>query len=98
MATLTTQQLRDVAAYWANHNFVGGNITANFSIDHIQNAAASIDQALDTTINQAQNAGYGPMTILNGINANIPAPFSTANLQQKINLACNVLEKRAGLI
>jgi 6-phosphogluconate dehydrogenase (decarboxylating) len=98
MATLSTQQLRDVAAYWANHNFVGGNVTANFAIDHIQAAAQSIDNAFDTTINQAQSAGYGPQTVINAINANIPAPFSTASLQQKINLACNVLEKRAGLI
>jgi hypothetical protein len=98
MATLTTQQLRDVAAYWASHNFVNQNTTASFGVDDIQAAAQSIDNAFDTTINQAQGAGYGPMTIINGINANLPAPFSTASLQQKINLACNVLEKRAGLI
>jgi hypothetical protein len=98
MATLTAQQLRDVATFWVNHNFVSGNATANFAVDHIQSAAQSIDNAFDTTINQAQTAGYGPMTIINAFNANLPAPFSTAPMQQKINLACNVLEKRAGLI
>jgi hypothetical protein len=95
---LSVAQLDQVAAYWADHNFVAAGVTANFAINDIHAAAASIDQAFDTTINTAQSAGFGNMTIIQGINANIPAPFNTANLQQKINLACNVLEKRAGLI
>jgi len=98
MTTLTAQQLRDVAAYWADHNFVGQKVTATFSVDHIVAAAQSIDDAFDTTINQAQAAGFGPQKIINAINSNLPSPFSSASLQQKINLACNVLEKRAGLI
>jgi 6-phosphogluconate dehydrogenase (decarboxylating) len=95
---LTTQQLSQVAAYWANQNFVSANQTANFAMDHLVAGAQSIDSAFDTTINAAQAAGYGPQTIINAINANLPAPFSTATLQQKINMACDVLLKRAGLI
>jgi hypothetical protein len=95
---LTNAQLQDVAAYWANHNFVSANVTANYHIGDLIAAAQSIDQAFDTTINAAQSAGFGNMTIIQGINANIPAPFNAASLQWKINLACNVLQKRAGLI
>jgi hypothetical protein len=95
---LTQQQLSDTATYWAEHNFVSGNQTANFAMDHLIAGAQSIDSAFDTTINAAAAAGYGPQTIINAINANLPAPFSTATLQQKINMACNVLMKRAGLI
>jgi hypothetical protein len=95
---LTTAQLRSVAEYWCNQNFVASNVTAIYNTDHVQAAAQSIDQAFDTTINAAQSAGFGNMTIIQGINANIPAPFSGATLQFKINLACGVLLKRAGLI
>lgn len=95
---LNATQLQQVASYWANHNFVSSNVTANYGTNDIVAAAQSIDQAFDTTINAAQTAGFGNMTLIQGINANIPAPFNGASLQQKINLACNVLEKRAGLI
>jgi len=67
-------------------------------MDHLIAAAQNIDNAFDTTINAAQAAGFGPQTLINALNANLPAPFSTATNQQKINMACNVLLKRAGLI
>jgi hypothetical protein len=95
---LNTAQLNEVANYWAQQNFVAAGITANFAHDHLVAGAQSIDNAFDTTINQAQAAGYGPQTVINAINANLPAPFSTATMQQKINMACTVLLKRAGLI
>jgi 6-phosphogluconate dehydrogenase (decarboxylating) len=95
---LTAQQKRDASAYWVNQNFVFKQILANYSLDDIQAAATSIDNAFDTTINQAQTAGFGNMTVIQAINANIPAPFNGASLQQKIELACHVLMKRAGII
>jgi hypothetical protein len=71
---------------------------ALYNLDDIQAAAASIDQAFDTTINQAQASGFGTFTISQTIGANIPAPFSGATAQQKLDLGCYVLLKRAGLI
>lgn len=95
---LTTQQLRDTSAHWANINFVQSSITARFSLDQIQAAAQAIDNAFDATLNSAVAAVGGTTTVANGMNAIIPAPFSGATVQQKTLLVCYVLMKRAGII
>jgi hypothetical protein len=98
MATLNPQQKRDTAAFWAQSNFVVKQVTAVYSLDDLIAAITSIDNGFDTTLNQGVAAGFGAMPVIQALNANIPAPFSGATLQQKIELACAVLLKRAGLI
>src|SRR5512139_3872769 len=95
---LTTQQLRDTSAFWADVNFVKVSITANFSLADIQAAAQAIDNAFDTTLNAAVTAVGGTNTIIQALAASIPLPFKNATVQQKTLLACYVLMKRAGLI
>jgi hypothetical protein len=41
MSQLSASQTRQVGAYWANLNFVIANVTANYSLDDLQAAAAS---------------------------------------------------------
>ena len=98
MSQLSSAQQRDISAYWANINFVAAQVTANFSLDQIQAAVAALDNAFDTTINAAATAGFGADTIIQGLNAVIPSPFSGATAQQKTLLCCYVLMKRAGVI
>lgn len=93
---LTTQQKVDVAAFWANIAFA--NATANFSTTDIQAAAAAIDNAFDTTLSAAVTAVGGSTTVINGLAAALPSPFSGATAGQKTLLACHVLMKRAGII
>jgi hypothetical protein len=93
---LTVQQQADAARTWASVS--APQTTAIFSLDQIQAAAASLDGAFDTTLSAAVAAVGGGTTIMNGLNAIIPAPFSGATAQQKTLLACYVLMKRAGLI
>lgn len=95
---LTTQQKRDVAAFWANVNFVVAGAVANYSLDDLSAAAGAIDNAFDTTLSAAVTAVGGATTVINGLAAVIPAPFSGATVQQKTLLACYVLMKRAGII
>lgn len=98
MTQLTSAQQQAVAAFWADVNFVVAKVTANFSLDQIQAAAAALDSAFDTTLNAAVTAVGGTTTVINGLNAIIPAPFSGATVQQKTLLCCYVLMKRAGVI
>ena len=95
MALTTAQQL-------ALGQFAGqqlfASVTANFNVADLQAAVAALDNAFDTTINAAVTAGFGADTIIQGLNAVIPAPFSGATVQQKTLLCCWVLMKRAGLI
>lgn len=93
---LTTAQNRDAAAQVANKIFA--TVTANFALDQIQAAITAVDNALDSTLNQAVTAVGGTTTVANGMAQVIPAPFSTATAQQKTLLVCYVLMKRAGLI
>lgn len=95
---LTTQQLQQVGAFWANINFVVANVTANFSLADLQAAAQALDNAFDTTLNAAVAAVGGTTTVIAGLNAIIPAPFSGATAQQKTLLCCYVLMKRVGII
>lgn len=94
---LTTQQTAAIAAYWADRAFTQ-SVVANFSTDQIQAAAAVIDSAFDTPLSTAVTAVGGSTTVINGMNAIIPAPFSGATAQQKTLLVCHVLMKRAGII
>ncbi len=95
---LTAQQNRDTAAYWANICFVAAQITATYSLDQIQTAVTTIDNAFDTTLNTAVAAGHGAETVIQALASVIPAPFSSATVQQKTLLACYVLMKRAGIL
>lgn len=97
MSALTTAQQRATAAYWASQVF-SQTVTANFSLTDIQAAAAALDNAFDTTLNAAVTAVGGTTTVINGLNAIIPAPFSSATAQQKTLLCCYVLMKRVGII
>lgn len=95
---LTTPQKQSVAQIWALQNFVTPNLVANFNTADLVAAATAIDNAFDTTLNAAVAAVGGTTTIINGLAAVIPSPFSGANAQQKTLLACYVLMKRAGII
>ncbi len=95
---LTDPQRMDCAAYWSRQHFVAANVTANYSVADLAAAAAALDNAFDTTLSAAVTAVGGSTTVINGLNAIIPAPFSSATTQQKTLLACYVLMKRAGLL
>lgn len=98
MATLTADQKRQVASFWADVNFVVAQAKAVYSIDDLVAAAQAIDNAFDTTLNNAVAAVGGTTTVINGLASVIPAPFSGATVPQKTLMACYVLMKRAGLI
>ena len=98
MTTLTSQQVHDTSAFWAQKWFVAASALANFSIDDINAAVQAIDNAFDTTLNAAVSAGHGAQTIVVALNSVIPAPFSTATTQQKAELVCFAIMKRYGLI
>ena len=95
---LTTAQKQAIAQYWALVNFVEPNVTAIFNTADLSAAATAVDNAFDTTLNAAVTAVGGTTTIINGLSAVIPSPFSGASVQQKTLLACYVLMKRAGII
>jgi hypothetical protein len=95
---LTTTQQQQIAALWAFNNFVTPNAVAHFSLDQIIAAVVALDGAFDTTLSAAVVAVGGGTTVLNGLNAIIPAPFSTATTAQKTQLCCYVLMKRAGIL
>lgn len=95
---LTTQQLNQVGAYWANVNFVVAQATAIYSLDDLKAAAQALDNAFDTTLSAAVTAIGGSTTIINGLAGIIPSPFSGATSSQKTLLCCYVLMKRAGII
>ena len=95
MALTAAEQL-EVAQYAGQQLFAAA--TANFSVADLQAAATALDNAFDTTINAAVTAGFGADTIIEGLNAVIPAPFSGATAAQKTLLCCWVLMKRVGLI
>jgi hypothetical protein len=98
MSQLTAPQVQQVAALWALNNFVGPNITANFNVGDISAAVSALDAAFDTTLTAAVAAVGGSTTVINGLAAIIPAPFSGATAQQKTLLCCYVLMKRMGII
>ena len=98
MTQLTASQQMDVGRYWANVNFVTTNATAIYSLADIQAAAAALDSAFDTTLSAAVTAVGGSTTVINGLAAVLPAPFSGATAAQKTLLCCYVLMKRAGII
>src|SRR5512143_1035237 len=95
---LTSVQQRDVVTYWIQRHFVAINIVANFNTEDLRAAVQAIDNAFDTTLSQAVAALGGALTVAQGLNAIIPAPFSTATAQQKTFLVCYVAMKRAGLL
>ena len=95
MALTTADQLW-VGQYAGQKLFTG--VVANFNVADLQAAAAAIDAAFDTTLSAAVTAMGGSTTVINGLVAAIPSPFSGATNQQKAQLACWVLLRRAGLL
>jgi hypothetical protein len=98
MGSLNTTQERECAAYWANEHFVRQALAAVYNLDDITAAIVAIDNAYDTTLNAAVSAGHGAQTIVQAMNAIIPAPLSGATAQQKTLLVAYVAMKRAGII
>ena len=98
MSVLTPAQVKQVGQLWAVSYFVTPNVTANMTTANIEAAVSALDAAFDTTLSAAVTAVGGATTIINGLNAIIPAPFSGATAAQKTMLVCWVLMKRAGLI
>lgn len=98
MSVLTAAQVKQVGQLWAVNNFVTPNATATMHAGNIEAAVAALDNAFDTTLTAAVAAVGGGTTVINGLNAIIPAPFSGASVQQKTLLCCYVLMKRAGII
>src|SRR6476660_402760 len=95
---LTTQQIRDASAFWANKWFVAANAVAVYSVDDLNAAISAIDAAFDTTLNNAVTAGHGAQTLVQALNSVIPAPVSGATTQQKAELVCYAVMKRFGII
>jgi hypothetical protein len=98
MATLTTQQLNDASAYWANKWFVQLNNLASVNQADLVAAISAIDSAFDTTLNAAVSAGHGAQTIVQALNSVIPAPASSLTAQQKAELVTFAIMKRYGII
>lgn len=98
MSQLTAAQVKQVGQLWATANYVAPNVTAHMSSADIEAAVSSLDNAFDTTLSVAVAAVGGGTTVINGLNAIIPAPFSGTTVAQKTMLCCWVLMKRAGLI
>jgi hypothetical protein len=98
MSQLTAAQVKQVGQLWAQSNYVAPNVTATMHSGDIEAAVSAIDNAFDTTLSAAVIAVGGATTIINGLNAILPAPFSGATVAQKTMLVCWVLMKRVGLI
>lgn len=106
MSQLTTAQQQACAAQVGTHLFggigatFGGALqaTATVTWTDLQNAVAALDNALDTTINAAQTAGFGADTIVNGLAAQLQPPVSGLTNQQKYIILIYTLAKRASLI
>jgi hypothetical protein len=98
MTQLTGAQQSQVAAYWANINFVQAQVTANYNTADITAAVAAIDAAFDTTLNDAVMAVGGGTTIANGLSSQITASMPAATVEQQTLLVSYVLMKRAGII
>lgn len=95
---LNAAQLISVGQYAGLQLFQQKELTANFNVSDLAAAATSIDSAFDTTLSNAAIVVGGTTTVINGLAAAIPAPFSGATAQQKTMMACWVMMKRAGLI
>jgi hypothetical protein len=93
---LTSPQNRDAAAQIASKIFNGA--VANFNLADLQSAVTAVDNALDSTLNQAVAVVGGATTVASAMAQIIPAPFSSATAQQKSLLVCYVIMKRAGII
>jgi hypothetical protein len=98
MSQLSAAQQQQVATLWANEHFVAPNAIAVFTTTDIIAAVQALDNAFDTTLNAAVTAVGGTLSIIQGLNAAIPAPFSSASVQAKTTLCTDVLMARAGLI
>jgi hypothetical protein len=96
--SLTTQQIIDTAANFANAAFVQPGVTASLPLDQIQGAAQAVDAFFDTTLNNAVAEVGGGFTVSDGLGASMVGPISTAPSQLKTLLACCVLMKRNGVI
>lgn len=95
---LTATQLSSVASIAALNFFVNSNQTAIYNTNDLVAVAQALDNALDTPLNTAVTVVGGSTTVINGLAAIIPAPFSGASSQQKTMLLCWVAMKRVGLI
>jgi hypothetical protein len=102
MTTLTSDQVRQTSAHWADKWFGGSTgqtlLTAVYTLDDLNAAIQAIDNAFDTTLNAAVSAGHGAQTIVQALNSVIPAPVSGATAQQKAELVTFAIAKRYGLI
>lgn len=98
MSQLSTVQVAQTAAAWANAVFVIPNVTAHASLGNIQTAISSVDAAFDTTLSAAVAAVGGATTVANGLSAQITASLPQATIAQQTLLVCYVLMKRAGII
>lgn len=98
MATLSSSQIRDTSAHWAQKWFVNAQQTAGYTLDDLNTAVQAVDSAFDTTLNAAVSAGHGTQTIVQALNSVIPNPVSGASAQQKAELVCFAIMKRFGLI
>lgn len=98
MSVLTPAQVNQVAAQWIMDNFVTPNAVANMTTTQVQAAVQTLDAAFDTTLSAAVIAVGGGTTVINGLAATLPAPFSGTTAAQKTMLCCYVLMKRAGII
>lgn len=98
MSQLTPAQVKQVGQLWAAEYFVTPNVVANMTTANIEAAVSALDAAFDTTLSAAVTAVGGGTTVINGLNAILPAPFSGVTAVQKTMLCCWVLMKRVGLI
>ena len=98
MSQLSAAQVKQIGQLWVMNNYVATNVTATMNEAQIEAAVSAVDNALDTTLTAAVAAVGGSTTVINGLAAVMPAPFSGATVAQKTMLVCYVLMKRAGII
>ena len=98
VGSLNAQQIATVAAYWAQQVFTVPNVTAVYSLDQIEAAATSVDEAFNTTLTNAVALTSGNDTIIQALALAVPSPLNGATMQQQTLLACFVLMMRAGIL
>lgn len=74
------------------------NSVAHFNTADALAAVQAVDAALDATLTQAVTAAGGGTTVINALAAQLPAPWSTGSVAEKVMIAVVVFEGRGGLI
>ena len=88
---------QQACADWACAQLFASSV-AHFNRADALAAVQAIDNALDTTLSAAVIAVGGSTTVINGLAAVLPSPWSTGSVQEKTMIAVAVFLGRAGMI